>query len=993
MKYGFCILLVSFMFHLSANGQIDSDRLLLNGEWDVGFNRQYTKRAKVPGLVTHPGEISKDTLWYRKKITLPSGNWEHVSLELMGARFSPSIFVNGDWVASENGGMAPISVLLDHPGVTPDADIIIEIALLSLNAMPDTDASKIPPADLWRSNVSSLLWDDVVLRLHGRAWFKRVISWADIDDDAVFINYEIESVGDTLGGKNILLEIIDQYDQTLVAQTFFSVDEKGELRVKLNNALGLWTPENPELYRLKVSLVKDSELLDINQMNYGHRNFKVDGLQFYLNNKPTKLRAASVVWHRWVRDPESFELAWCTDWFEENIVLRLKEHGANTLRFHLGMPPQRFLDLCDKHGLMVQAEWSFFHGMRASLESLLEQWPAWFDLCMRHPSIVLMHGWNETENPEELDIAFNAVDKISQSYPQLVIGHRDVIHVHKYWWSLFENLGLYYDSHEQFPLPVMADEFGGNYLDGYGNMGLYPMVPSAFRRFLGENHTAELRLNHQTLANARIAEYWRRLDVAGFSPFCALGPPEDGNHWFMGPLEEGNPKPVWQALTAAYAPLSVSLELWDRNFIPSQSFKVRVYFFNDTDSDELLRATINIVDKNVKGSAIFFSGVIEEFVQAFGRKVVQEELTLPDMEGDWEINVGLNNSDMEVKYPIVSSWDVRTFRPSVPGILNHLVVGVADGEEEIEKMLTSKGVQVVKFNNRKANVLVTGRKTWELKSQQKSFFKRIERALNNGKHVVMLDVGPQYLGQGYYVDDLGPLQGVREVYDYDGEVVALPFGLSVKFREIAEPESHIHPSLVDSSLWRKIPLEATWLWNGLRGGIIVPAAEMELHGLSRESIINSWVSRGGEREKITGTKYFAYELEGFYGFSEKENDSHVIDSLKNRVAFLVEDAPALKLRVNPDAPVKVLNLSKSYELNTGGKVESFVPLALAGNDLVKTPVCQISFGPDRGKLILSQMMVHNRLLPNKDQSDLYDIRYDPVAVQMVLNMLSMQFSD
>ena len=39
--------------------------------------------------------------------------------------------------------------------------------------------------------------------------------------------------------------------------------------------------------------------------------------------------------------------------------------------------------------------------------------------------------------------------------------------MHKYWWSLFENLGLFYDSYEQFPTAIMVDEFGGNYLRVY----------------------------------------------------------------------------------------------------------------------------------------------------------------------------------------------------------------------------------------------------------------------------------------------------------------------------------------------------------------------------------------------------------------------------------------------------------------------------------------------------------------------------------------------
>ena len=98
----------------------------------------------------------------------------------------------------------------------------------------------------------------------------------------------------------------------------------------------------------------------------------------------------SVVWPRWVRNKEGYDLAWNEEWFKKNIVLRMKDLGANMLRFR-GNPPEKFIDMCDKYGLLVQYEWSFFHGMPASEESLVEQWADWIDLGLEHPSVGLIH--------------------------------------------------------------------------------------------------------------------------------------------------------------------------------------------------------------------------------------------------------------------------------------------------------------------------------------------------------------------------------------------------------------------------------------------------------------------------------------------------------------------------------------------------------------------------------------------------------------------------
>ena len=138
-----------------------------------------------------------------------------------------------------------------------------------------------------------------------------------------------------------------------------------------------------------------------------------------------------MVWHRFLRFPEARTLAFDAPWFRTNIMLRLKSHGANMLRFHLGLPPDRLLDLCDQEGLMVQMEWPFFHGIKASDESMREQWQAWLDVAMRHPSVMIIHPWNETDG-DELKAGWKAMNAVLANYPPLVVAHRDTIHIHKY---------------------------------------------------------------------------------------------------------------------------------------------------------------------------------------------------------------------------------------------------------------------------------------------------------------------------------------------------------------------------------------------------------------------------------------------------------------------------------------------------------------------------------------------------------------------------------
>ncbi len=154
--------------------------LNLNGPWQCGLDRQYDRTVTVPGLAGDPAAVTPGELWYRREVHLPDGEWTRATLRLNGARFAPRVYVDGEEVSSAAGGMAPTIHRLDHPAVTPGSTVTLEIALTNLDDLPGDDASRIPWADRWRSNISSCLWDDVTLITHRDAWICRVDANPDL---------------------------------------------------------------------------------------------------------------------------------------------------------------------------------------------------------------------------------------------------------------------------------------------------------------------------------------------------------------------------------------------------------------------------------------------------------------------------------------------------------------------------------------------------------------------------------------------------------------------------------------------------------------------------------------------------------------------------------------------------------------------------------------------------------------------------------------------
>ena len=207
--------------------------------------------------------------------------------------------------------------------------------------------------------------------------------------------------------------------------------------------------------------------------------------------------------------------------------------------------------------------------------------------------------------------------------------------------------------------------------------------------------------------------------------------------------------------------------------------------------------------------------------------------------------------------------------------------------------------------------------------------------------------------------------------------------------EVAEPESHIHPAQRDSSLWKGLSPSCTRLWNGLRGGLIVPAATIEIEGLSQEAFLADWATKGADTEKIRkGKPLFAYEYCGFYRFDSRPDNAEAEASLRSQVAFLIEDMPALALSLPIHTPVRITDLTAGYKSNSGGRATGFTSLAEAGKDLVRTPVTCIFFREGEGRLVISQLLTEGRLADKVAKvGGTCPPCYDEAAVQFVLNML------
>ena len=311
------------------------------------------------------------------------------------------------------------------------------------------------------------------------------------------------------------------------------------------------------------------------------------------------------------------------------------------------------------------------------------------------------------------------------------------------------------------------------------------------------------------------------------------------------------------------------------------------------------------------------------------------------------------------------------------------------GDQELKEFFARNGIRTIPLDDPRADTLILSAPSTTSLSQSPTLLKTLQDAVNAGKSVVLLDIGPHDLGQGYK-NDLGPLEGAPKIIDPHVERDDLFSGIQLTFTEAAEPESHIQPAPDDDSLWASLPRQSTWLWNGLRAGLIVPSADMDVKGLSSSAFLSLWVSRGADEQAIRNEKhYYAYELADYYAFSSESTDATVIAALRDKVKLLTEDAPALQDRIDPNAQISCTDIAQNFQQSGAAcQATQLIPLVDCGKNLTRVPVVELVFGPSKGNVVLSQVLTAGRLVPGHQEPGLYGIRYDPAAEQFTLNMIA-----
>ncbi|MEG1424106.1 MAG: glycoside hydrolase family 2 TIM barrel-domain containing protein, partial [Peptostreptococcaceae bacterium] len=145
--------------------------------------------------------------------------------------------------------------------------------------------------------------------------------------------------------QNIKLELLNNNNE-VVFEEIVEASEKIFLAKQIKNPLK-WTAENPNLYTLMMSILKDGEIIQVIPQKVGFRKIELKGETFTVNGVAIKFKGVN----RHDYNPKNGRVV-AKEEMIKDIVL-MKQHNINAIRT-AHYPNSHYLyELCDEYGMYV----------------------------------------------------------------------------------------------------------------------------------------------------------------------------------------------------------------------------------------------------------------------------------------------------------------------------------------------------------------------------------------------------------------------------------------------------------------------------------------------------------------------------------------------------------------------------------------------------------------------------------------------------------------
>ena len=406
---------------------VRTDWLNLNGLWDFEITDRdtnkiainYARKILVPFCVESALSGIKETItgkqqmMYRRYFTVPS-NWnqKYLILHFEAVDYETKVWVDGKYVGMHKGGYDHFQ--FDITGfLSKEQKHEIKIVVWDpTNEGSQPIGKQALPAikNVTKYTATSGIWQTVWLEPINDVAIESIKIIPNIDNATISLQTKV--VGATQGTR-IKIQAFDQGKE--IASSVAADDELVSLQL---NQPKLWSPTNPFLYDLKLSLVKDGKVVDEVSSYFGMRKISMgrdhEGYMRILLNNAIIYQFGPLDQGYW---PDGI-LTPASDQALRYDIAYLKKIGANMDRMHMKVQPERWYYHCDQLGILVWQDMvspTKFIDTKSNLNSSdfeLEH-NITVDQLYNHPSIIQWVLFNESwgqYDTERLTAALKAKD-------------------------------------------------------------------------------------------------------------------------------------------------------------------------------------------------------------------------------------------------------------------------------------------------------------------------------------------------------------------------------------------------------------------------------------------------------------------------------------------------------------------------------------------------------------------------------------------------------
>jgi hypothetical protein len=628
----------------------DRTTISLDGTWEIADSKSadtipsaYTQTVPVPGLAhsaqpafpdadqfdsrqviqnrVRRGLLPKSALvmnagvsrqernwfWYRRAFDVP-GRREVAVLRINKAQFGAAVWLNGQKIGEHFPCFSAAVFDVSSAIRTGRNDLVIRIGAHP-GVLPETVSAG---TDFEKNRWTPGIYDSVSLQLSDNPAIETVQVAPQIASGNILVETTMRNHGSSRVTARVTQRVhawksrVTSGEAAPLPVTLGPGEERAVRQTIVIRNAKLWWPEDPNLYVLETGTGGDSA-----STRFGMREFRFDTptRRAWLNGRVYFMRGSNITLHRFFEDPLSGTLPWNEPWVRKLLVDIPKQMHWNSFRFCIGPAPDRWLDIADEAGLLIQNEYFVWTGrnwhgaenqVHFDADEMVREYGEWMRDNWNHPSVVIWDANNETWDAmfgEKIIPAVRGLDLSNRPWENSYnppAGPDDPVEDHPYEFSAMANGGPEFSmtafEHPNGKAPgaasghaLILNEYGWLWLNRDGSPT--ELTKKLYPRLLGDHATAEERLAMNAYLLAGITEYWRAYrQYAGVLHFVYLTSSDPLGYTadYFRDIEKLELNPYFQDyMSNAFAPLGVYLNFWKPTVDAGTTPSLQVMMVND----------------------------------------------------------------------------------------------------------------------------------------------------------------------------------------------------------------------------------------------------------------------------------------------------------------------------------------------------------------------------------------------------------------------------